>query len=232
MSELTREHGAPGDRFPTPAGSHRRLLGGCVQGPSGAGSAPFLFQRDYTWALALSPHPAGLHCSWTSTGRSPGCSEATSSWCPWGMTSDMTSPRSGMPSSSTTSGSSTSSTASLTSTCRWEGAPSWGGGPGGVPRSAAAWPGRLPAPSYQLQGRGLCPTLGQGSPFYVRIHFWEPQRLRVVQQGRMCSDCLCVGRIPAPSTQPQHLGATTPRNSGTDGSGFGGISTGPVWHPL
>ncbi|XP_047288472.1 alpha-mannosidase 2x isoform X8 [Homo sapiens] len=76
-------------------------LGRCHPGPS---------QRP-TWQR-------GQPCFWTNTGRSPSCSEATSSWCLLEMTSDMTSPRSGMPSSSTTNGSLTSSTAGLTSMCR------------------------------------------------------------------------------------------------------------------
>lgn len=99
--------------------------------------------------------PAGQRCSWTSTGRSPACSEATSSWCRWGMTSDTTSPRSGTPSSSTTSGSLTFSTANLTSTCRCGGAGggtlSWGGG-----RPTVLQPGpcrRRRAPRSRLLGR-------------------------------------------------------------------------------
>lgn len=63
-----------------------------------------------------------------------------------------------------------------------------GRGARGVPCSATAWPGlagyQLPAP-----GQGLCPILGQGSLFYVRIRFWEPQRLRVGRVGRAVTAC-------------------------------------------
>lgn len=118
--------------------------------------------------------PTGLRCSWTSIARSPGSSEVTSSWCLWGTTSDMTSPRSGMPSSLTTSGSLTSSTASLTSMCRWEGALSW---VGRVPSAVLQLGLRgsllpLPAP-----GQGSVPDSWAGSPFYVRISSQAPQLL-------------------------------------------------------
>lgn len=176
LSGASREFWAPGDRFPLQEVCTPQMqgpLGGCAQGVSGAGSAPTPPATE-TPRWAGASFPTGLHCSWTSIARSPGSSEVTSSWCLWGTTSDMTSPRSGMPSSLTTSGSLTSSTASLTSMCRWEGALSL---VERVPSTVLQLGLRgsllpLPAP-----GQGSVPDSWVGSPFYVRIPSQAPQLL-------------------------------------------------------
>ena len=154
--------------------SHMEPRDSAWEGFSQSGSALDPVVGGSTLGLCTSP-PAGQACSWTSTGRSPGSSEATSSWCRWATTSVMTSPRSGTPSSSTTSGSLTSSTASLTSTCRSEGC--WAGGPGA---SAVL----QPSPSHEVlcsplrhQRRALFPTCEQGSVSRFFPSFCEVQRV-------------------------------------------------------
>lgn len=220
LSELSREHGAPRDRFPTPGGARRRPRDsslGVFRGPLRLARLGSSSAQTPLGPVPSPPTPAGPRCSWTSTGRSPGCSEAMSSWCHWGTTSDTTSPRSGMPSSSTTSGSLTSSTASPTSTCRWEGAPSWGVG-GGSLRSAAAWPGRLPAP-----GQEFVPDSWAGVSLLCQNSFLGPPRLRAGQQGRTCHDCLCVGRVRTPGAQLQHSGPQLLETLELMGAGLGGL---------
>lgn len=208
VSELSREGWAPGTGFPASGGVHRRPSGSSaviLQRASQTGSAQDLAVLR---RMPLPLPPAGQPCSWTSTARSPGSSEATSCWCLWAMTSATTSPTSGMLSSPTTSGSSTSSTASPTSTCRCEGhrTPGLSAGPQPSPSP------EVPCSPLLAAKQGLGPPLCQNS-------FPGSHPVCEVQRVGPTVTALRVGRI---RPLPRLYYSSVPGGSGTDGNGFWG----------